>query len=418
MLPAWLSFLIIIGVVLALSKYELGIVLTLGAFGFAILAGVNILQSLINVLTDPTVLALIVIMILIPILGGIMEESGLMMEMIQKMRISKRSSLMLVPALFGLLPVPGGALMSAPIVQQIDSEEEATKKVSINVWYRHMLVLVYPLSSSLILASVLTEINLYILVLGLIPGLIIMWLIGYFTLVRNVSPFNEQGERDLKRAFHNLLPILIAPIVDFIGRGVIIIAPIVVFIGWGAILIAPIVDFIGRAPELFLLLGLVFSIWLALRFSKMKFSSIKPISQKMKIWRFPLIIFSMFIFLEVFILSGADKEIASINLSVFLFILIGFFLGFATGRIQLPISILIPIYMVQFSALTMPLLDFIFIYTSISLGYLITPLHPCVAYSTQYFETDFNKVVKILGIPIFLSFITLLGLYGIFFFFS
>ena len=396
MLPAWLSFLIIMGVVLALSKYELGIVLTLGAFGFAILAGVNILQSLINVLTDPTVLALIVIMILIPILGGIMEESGLMMEMIQKMRISKRSSLMLVPALFGLLPVPGGALMSAPIVQQIDSEEEATKKVSINVWYRHMLVLVYPLSSSLILASVLTEINLYILVLGLIPGLSIMWLIGYFTLVRNVSPFTEQGERDLKRAFHNLLPILIAPIVDFIARAF----------------------FNFSVPELFLLLGLVFSIWLALRFSKMKFSSIKPISQKMKIWRFPLIIFSMFIFLEVFILSGADKEIASINLSVFLFILIGFFLGFATGRIQLPISILIPIYMVQFSALTMPLLDFIFIYTSISLGYLITPLHPCVAYSTEYFETDFNKVVKILGIPIFLSFITLLGLYGIFLFFN
>ena len=396
MLPAWLSFLIIMGVVLALSKYELGIVLTLGAFGFAILAGVNILQSLINVLTDPTVLALIVIMILIPILGGIMEESGLMMEMIQKMRISKRSSLMLVPALFGLLPVPGGALMSAPIVQQIDSEEEATKKVSINVWYRHMLVLVYPLSSSLILASVLTEINLYILVLGLIPGLSIMWLIGYFTLVRNVSPFTEQGERDLKRAFHNLLPILIAPIVDFIARAF----------------------FNFSVPELFLLLGLVFSIWLALRFSKMKFSSIKPISQKMKIWRFPLIIFSMFIFLEVFILSGADKEIASINLSVFLFILIGFFLGFATGRIQLPISILIPIYMVQFSALTMPLLDFIFIYTSISLGYLITPLHPCVAYSTEYFGTDFNRVVKILGIPIFLSFITLLGLYGIFLFFN
>ncbi|MFX1281477.1 MAG: DUF401 family protein [Promethearchaeota archaeon] len=394
MLPAWLSFLIVIGVVLALSKYELGIVLTLGAFGFAILAGVNILQSLINVLTDLTVLALIVVMILIPILGGIMEESGLMMEMIQKMRISKRSSLMLIPALFGLLPVPGGALMSAPIVQQIDSEEEATKKVSINVWYRHMLILVYPLSSSLILASVLTEINLYTIVLGLIPGLIIMWLIGYFTLVRNVSPFTEQGERDLKRAFHNLLPILIAPIVDFIGRAF----------------------FNFSVPELFLLLGLVFSIWLAFRFSKMKLLSIKTISQKMKIWRFPLIIFSMFIFLEVFILSGADKEIASLNLSVFLFILIGFFLGFATGRIQLPISILIPIYIAQFS--TIPLLDFIFLYTSISLGYLITPLHPCVAYSTEYFETDFNKVVKILGIPIFLSFITLLGVYGIFLFFS
>ncbi|MBY8991107.1 MAG: DUF401 family protein [Candidatus Lokiarchaeota archaeon] len=391
MLPAWLSFVIVIGLVMILSKYELGIVLTLGAFGFALLAGVNILQSLINVLTNPSILTLIIIMIFIPILGGIMEESGLMMEMIQKMRISKKSSLMMIPALFGLLPVPGGALMSAPIVQQIDSEEDATKKVSINVWYRHMLIMVYPLSSSLIISSFLTDINLYILVLGLFPGLIVMWLIGYITLVKNISPFTEQGERDLKRAFHNLVPILIAPILDFVGR----------------------IFFNFSVPELFLLIGLVFSIWLALRFGKMNFSSVKTISKKMKIWRFPLIIFSMFIFLEVFVLSGAPEEIAVLDLSVFLLILIGFFLGFATGRIQLPISIVIPIYLAPITVLTMSLIDFIFIYTSISLGYLITPLHPCVAYSTEYFETDFMKVVKVLGKPIFISFMLLLGLYGL-----
>ena len=391
MLPAWLSFVIVIGLVMILSKYELGIVLTLGAFGFALLAGVNILQSLINVLTNPSILTLIIIMIFIPILGGIMEESGLMMEMIQKMRISKKSSLMMIPALFGLLPVPGGALMSAPIVQQIDSEEDATKKVSINVWYRHMLIMVYPLSSSLIISSFLTDINLYILVLGLFPGLIVMWLIGYITLVKNISPFTEQGERDLKRAFHNLVPILIAPILDFVGR----------------------IFFNFSVPELFLLIGLVFSIWLALRFGKMNFSSVKTISKKMKIWRFPLIIFSMFIFLEVFVLSGAPEEIAELDLSVFLLILIGFFLGFATGRIQLPISIVIPIYLAPITVLTMSLIDFIFIYTSISLGYLITPLHPCVAYSTEYFETDFMKVVKVLGKPICISFMLLLGLYGL-----
>jgi len=392
MLPAWLSFVIIIGIVMALSKYELGIILTIGSVGFAILAGVDILQSLINVLTDPSILSLIIIMTLIPILGGIMEESGLMIEMIQKMRISRKSSLMMIPALFGLLPVPGGALMSAPIVQQIDTEEDPNKKVAINVWYRHMLIMIYPLSSSLIIASILTNINLYILVLGLLPGLIVMWLIGYITLVKNVSPFPEQGERDLKRAFHNLLPILIAPIIDFIGRTI----------------------FNIPVPELFLLGGLVLSIWLALRFGEMKFSSVKTISKKMRIWRFPLIIFSMFMFLEVFILSGAPEEISSVNLSVFLLILIGFFLGFATGRIQIPISILIRIYIAQFAGITMPLLDFIFIYTASFLGYLLTPIHPCVAYSTKYFETNFIKAVKILGKPILISFMLLIGLYWLF----
>jgi integral membrane protein (TIGR00529 family) len=309
--------------------------------------------------------------------------------MIQKMRISRKSSLMMIPALFGLLPVPGGALMSAPIVQQIDKEEDPNKKVAINVWYRHMLIMIYPLSSSLIIASILTDINLYILVLGLLPGLIVMWLIGYITLVKNISPFPEQGERDLKRAFHNLLPILIAPIIDLCGR----------------------IFFDISVPELFLLGGLVLSIWLALRFGNMKFSSVKIISKKMRLWRFPLIIFAMFYFLEVFILSGAPEEIASVDLSVFLLILIGFMLGFATGRIQLPISILIPIYIAQFTGITMPLLDFIFIYTSSSLGYLITPIHPCVSYSTEYFDTSFMKALKVLGKPILISFLILIGLY-------
>ncbi len=388
MLPAWLSFVIIIGIVIILSKYELGVTLSLGAVGFAFLAGTNIVQALINVVTNPTVLLLMIIVTLISILGGIMEESGLMIEMIQKMRISRKASLMVIPSLFGLLPVAGGALMSAPIVEQIDSEEEPSKKVSINVWYRHMLILIYPLSSSLIFASSLIGINLYIIVIGLLPCMIIMWLVGYFTLIKDVSPFLEQGERDLKRAFHNMLPIIIAPIIDFIGR----------------------TFFNLRLPEIFLFVALIFSIGLALIFGSMKFSSIKSISKRMKIWRFPLIIFAMFIFLEVFDLSGASEEIGSLNLSVFLLILIGFFLGFGIGRILLPVSILIPIY-----GLTIPLLDFIFIYVSIFLGYLITPIHPCVTYSADYFETDFRKVVKVLGKPIFISFIILIGFYWFFF---
>jgi len=388
MFPAWLSFIIIIGIVIILSKYELGVTLSLGAVGFAFLAGTNIVQALINVVTNPTVLLLMIIVTLISILGGIMEESGLMIEMIQKMRISRKASLMVIPSLFGLLPVAGGALMSAPIVEQIDSEEEPSKKVSINVWYRHMLILIYPLSSSLIFASSLIGINLYIIVIGLLPCMIIMWLVGYFTLIKDVSPFLEQGERDLKRAFHNMLPIIIAPIIDFIGR----------------------TFFNLRLPEIFLFVALIFSIGLALIFGSMKFSSIKSISKRMKIWRFPLIIFAMFIFLEVFDLSGASEEIGSLNLSVFLLILIGFFLGFGIGRILLPVSILIPIY-----GLTIPLLDFIFIYVSIFLGYLITPIHPCVTYSADYFETDFRKVVKVLGKPVIISFMILMGFYWLFF---
>ena len=64
----------------------------------------------------------------------------------------------------------------------------------------------------------------------------------------------------------------------------------------------------------------------------------------------------------------------------------------------------------QFTGNTMALLDFVFIFISLFLGYVFTPIHPCVAYSTEYFKTNFIKVMKVLGKPVFISFIILLSI--------
>lgn len=395
MIPAWLSFLIIILYILIFSKYELSIILTIGGFIFAILTQIDMFASLFSIFTDLSIIFLAIAVILIPILGGIMEESGLMLELVQKMNLSKKLSIMMIPAFFGLLPVAGGALMSAPILEQIDTELDVNKKVAINVWFRHVLIFIYPISSAMIVASVLTGISLYSLFIFLLPPFIIMIFIGYYTLVRKVDSYEEVFHRDLKRVFHNSLPIIIAPIIDFIGR----------------------TFFPQIVPEIFLVIGLCISLVIGLKFSNMKIRKISKIAKKMKIWRFPLLIFAMFWFLEIFIRSGVANEIGSLNLSFFLFILIGFFLGFATGRIQLPLSILIPIYLVQYAIFPMPIMELIFLYCSIFLGYLITPIHPCVAYSTNYYKTNYKKVIKILYVPALLCFTLLLLIYVIVFLF-
>lgn len=394
MIPAWLSFLLIIFLILVLSKYELSIILTIAAFIFALLTQIDIFASLLAVFTDISIIFLAIAVLMIPILGGIMEESGLMLELVQKMNLSKKISIMIIPGLFGLLPVAGGALMSAPILEQIDRELDVNKKVAINVWFRHVLILIYPISSAMIVASVLTGISLYLIFLALLPPFVIMVIIGYYVLVRKVESYVQKHQRDLKRVFHNLLPIIIAPFVDFIGR----------------------TFFPQLVPEILLVFGLCVSLAIALKFSDMKSIRISKIAKKMKIWRFPLLIFAMFWFLDIFIRSGVANEIGSLNLSFFLFILIGFFLGFATGRIQLPLSILIPIYLVQYAVFTVPLIELVFLYCSIFLGYLITPIHPCVAYSTNYYKTNYKNVIKVLSIPAFLCFGLLLLIYLIIFF--
>ena len=321
-----------------------------------------------------------------------MEESGLMLELVQKMNVSKKISMMVVPAFFGLLPVAGGALMSAPILDQIDKEVDVNRKVAINVWFRHVLILIYPISSAMIFASSseVTGISLYLIFLTLIPPFVIMAFIGYFTLVKNLKTNEQPSKRDLKKVFHHIIPIIIAPLIDFIGR---------TFFN----------DILPKNS--FLLIGLIISLGIALKFANMGLLSTKNIAKKMKIWRFPLLILAMFWFLDIFRRSGVAEEIGSLNLSFMLFILFGFSLGFATGRILVPLTILVPIYLVQFTIGTMPLMEFIFLYCSIFLGYIITPIHPCVAYSTNFFETNYKNVVKYLAIPTFLCFGLLLFVY-------
>ncbi|TFF97272.1 MAG: DUF401 family protein, partial [Promethearchaeota archaeon] len=272
MIHVLLIFFIVLGFILILSKYELGIVLSAGALLFAILAQINIIDSLLAVLLNPSIILLAIAVTMIPILGEIMSESGLMLELVQKMKISKKTSLMMTPAFFGLLPVAGGALMSAPILDQIDSNLNSDQKVAINVWYRHVLIFIYPISSALIIASIITGIPLYLIFISLLMPFIVLILIGYVILIRKIENEDIESERDVKRVIRNLLPLIITPIIDFFGR---------------TFLDVP-------YPEVFLLVGLIISTAIALKIGKMSISKLKPIAIKMQLWRFPLLILAMF----------------------------------------------------------------------------------------------------------------------------
>ena len=389
MIPSWIVFLFVLLFIMLLSKYELSIILIIGNIIFALVAQVNLVGSFLNVFLDPSIIFLEIAVSIIPLLGGIMEESGLMKELLEKLNVKKKTSLMLSPALFGLLPVAGGALMSAPIVDEIDREIKPNRKVAINVWFRHLLILIYPLSSALIFLSYLAGINLYLFVVYLLIPFLMMGLVGYIYYLRPLTLKEEQSQRDIKGAIKNLSPLLIAPLIDFIGR----------------------TFFAIPYNELYLVIGLMVSLFLALTLAKMPVSSLKNISKKMKLWRFPLLILAMFWFAEIFTLSGVPEDIAGLNLPFLLFLCLGFFLGFATGRIQVPVSILVPIYLINFATSAIILFDFLFLYCAIFFGYLLTPIHPCVAYSINYFDINYKQTIKELALPSFFCFGLLIGCY-------
>ena len=61
----------------------------------------------------------------------------------------------------------------------------------------------------------------------------------------------------------------------------------------------------------------------------------------------------------------------------------------------------------------MSLMDFVFLYSATFLGYLVTPIHPCVSYSVDYLKTDYKGAFKYLALPTFICLGILLTSYVI-----
>ena len=107
---------------------------------------------------------LIAIVGLILILSDAMERSGQskrLMNALSGFLRSPRLRLVFFPALIGLLPMPGGAVFSAPMVKTVseDMRISNSQRAVVNYWFRHVWELVWPLYPGIILTLGLANIQ-------------------------------------------------------------------------------------------------------------------------------------------------------------------------------------------------------------------------------------------------------------------
>ncbi|MDH5363119.1 MAG: DUF401 family protein, partial [Aigarchaeota archaeon] len=161
---------------LVLRKVNIGIALVLGSFvlGIFALTPQGILNALTAAVTARATLELVTTVAIITIICLVYEESGMIRQMIESLDhliADGRIIAALTPAVFGLLPVLGGALFSAPLVETegnrlgFNSEQKAYN----NLWFRHVLFLIYPLETALITASYLSGFTVGSILLYQIP---------------------------------------------------------------------------------------------------------------------------------------------------------------------------------------------------------------------------------------------------------
>jgi len=172
------------------KKLSLGNAFLLGTLFLSILFGLTPLATVMSIfrsITDPKTLAIAAVVCLILVLSSSMELAGQMQRMLKNFQglvASPRLNLVIFPALIGLLPMPGGAVFSAPMVKELGTHSKLseTQLSFVNYWFRHIWEHWWPLYPGILLTTVITEIGLLTLIVIMCPFTVVAVWLGYRAL--------------------------------------------------------------------------------------------------------------------------------------------------------------------------------------------------------------------------------------------
>jgi len=383
--------------VLLYRRVNLGITLNAAALLLALLAldlqtiPTIIYRTTVEPLTIAVVLATFGIMVLSQLykLTGIISNLS---DSLDKIINNPKIVSSVLPAIVGFLPVAGGALMSAPLV---DSQTEKLglkpeKKAYVNIWFRHKIFPVYPLGQVLVITAALTGVALPSIILRQIPVVVVMVAVGFLisfwgaskTEGAEPSKGSQRGLSEVRRFLVAFSPIL---------------ATIVVVI---AIELAGL-GLAGIGFDVFIatIIGIVDLLLISKPSSQVLVASVKG----WQIYGVTLAAYGAFLLRNVTVATGISEILKTfvVNGGVDIIVLLtaipailGFVTGSPSGGVAISVSILSGLLV--FSPKTAALL-----FMGAYLGYVIVPSHLCLAFTVDYFKCSMEKVYKYI-IPSFL----------------
>ncbi|HHX49885.1 MAG TPA: DUF401 family protein [Clostridia bacterium] len=346
-------------------------------------------------LTDLSTIQLMAVVVLINLMGYVMKKTGSLEKLVDSMlEVLKdtRLVLMAIPAVIGMLPVTGGAMMSAPLVVEAGDKMglSAERQAAANVLFRHLLCAVFPLYPALILARDLSGLDMSILAKAQVLPVAVGFVFGFFFIFRGSKPekpVERQGINtwhSLGRVFHYSSPILLAVILVMSIR----------------------INFV-------LAVGL--AVILALTIDSKNFHQVLVRSREYILpgidWNMGIAVAGIMVFQGFVQATGAVDYLAvyfkEAGTPLFLLaIIFSLFTGMVTGSSLATIGILFPL----FSPLVPGGLErealFSLLYISVVVGYMVSPIHLCLVLTKEICQARFNRIYVYLVPPLVATLLT------------
>lgn len=320
-------------------------------------------------------------LVIVTFLGYLLKEMGSLDRLTaaaQELAGGKRTAVAILPAAVGMMPMPGGALLSAPLVGQVLKDDNKPPRflAAANYWFRHVMEFFWPLYPGIILGAGIAGLRVQTFsLLGIIMSLVMLGL-GYLFFLRKITNHH--------RASHSL-------------RAVACICLAV----WPLFLTV----FLALVWRIDIVLALLAAVVVTVLVNRSSWPLIWPVIRGAVTLRLFFLVFGILVFKDLLELSGAvaaiPDEVTRLGIppATVIFI-VAFLTGLLSGMVAAFVGLSFPILAGFLYIPEINLANIFLVYLSGYMGMILSPTHFCLLLTTEHFKAELGSVYRTFIIPI------------------
>jgi hypothetical protein len=331
----------------------------------SVLSGIGIdglAKTVFKIFTSANSLDTIITVGMVGMLGGLMKHYGILDGIVTtmlKVISNKKIVMMLIPSMIGVLVVPGGAVLSAPFINNLGEEMgiDPPKRAAINLIFRHISMFLLPFSTVLLFVKAsIPEINIYKVIAFSLPFIAGVMIIAYYLYLRGSGNGKEIKSTGIGK---NIIKLLVLTL---------------------PIYISVVINVVTGLPFFISMIGSVIAVYFLGSKEKFMASVAKSFNLNTVLMVLSILILKDVILQLDGMLSIVEGVLSGIGSGIgimVVFTIVSIFFGYITGYPTSALAITLPLLsMMDMSANALHIYVYFLLVASFA-GYFYSPLHLC-----------------------------------------